>query len=125
MPDEKSKPSQVRGAAHSRTLVRGALNHGSHIAVHHSLLMSGHILRRSQHPETSLLDSVPALSVNDRTCVSFGFWEWTVAQGRGFWERDCVWEMSLKRSFAKEGCGLGDEVTRKKRPGAVVWKREF
>lgn len=57
--------------------------------------------------------------------MSFGFQEWTVAQGRGFWERDCVWEMSLKRSFEKEGCALGDEVIRKKRPGAVVWKREF
>lgn len=52
--------------------------------------------------------------------MSFCFREQTIAQGRGFWERDRVWEMNLKRSFAKEGCGLGDEVNSKKRPGTVV-----
>ena len=31
----------------------------------------------------------------------------------------------FKRGFEKDGCGLGDEVTRKKGPGAVIWKESL
>ena len=43
----ESKPSQVKGAAHSLGRTQGALNHDSHISLHSNFLTFLYILHRS------------------------------------------------------------------------------
>lgn len=57
------------------------------------------------------------------TCV---FWFQRVdTEGCRFWGKDNIWEMSLKRSFGKEGCGLQGWGNSKERARGCGLEKDF
>lgn len=109
------------GGCHSPGLPQGALSHGSHISVHSNPLTFLHV--RNTLMLLSWSQSQPCWSMTGHV--------WLLISGAdcssGTWilgRRLCLGN-EFKEKFWKGGLWFGDEVTREKRPGAVVWKESF